>query len=59
MMSAAMQRAKEVIREHEVMRIATPEHRATFRAALDETGRSIPALAELLKTPPTLDAAKR
>ncbi|MGB8817694.1 MAG: DUF1778 domain-containing protein [Rhizobiaceae bacterium] len=59
MMSAAMQRAKEVIRAHEAMRIASPEHRAAFRAALEAPGRSIPALAELLKTPPVLNASKR
>jgi uncharacterized protein (DUF1778 family) len=55
MMSAAMQRAKD----HEVMRIASPEHRAAFRAALEAQGRPIPALAELLKTPPVLNASKR
>jgi uncharacterized protein (DUF1778 family) len=59
MISAAMQRAREVIRGHEVMRIASPGHRAAFGAALEAAGRSIPALAEILKTPPVLNAVKR
>ena len=57
--SAAMRQAREVIKAHEVMRIASPEDRAAFRAALEAPGRSIPALAELLKTPPVLNAAQR
>jgi uncharacterized protein (DUF1778 family) len=57
--SAAMRQAREVIKAHEVMRIASPGDRAAFRAALEAPGRHIPALAELLKTPPTLNAAKR
>jgi uncharacterized protein (DUF1778 family) len=57
--SAAMRQAKEVIKAHEGMRIASQEDRAAFRAALETPGRHIPALAELLKTPPVLNAAKR
>ena len=57
--SAAMRQAREVIKAHEVMRIASPEDRAAFRAALEAPGRSIPALIELLKTPPVLNAAQR
>jgi uncharacterized protein (DUF1778 family) len=57
--SAAMRQAKEVIKAHEVMRIASPQDRAAFRAALEAPGRSNPALTGLLKTPPALNAAKR
>ena len=56
-MAAALERAKEVIHNNEVMRITSPEHRAAFRAALHAPGRPIPALVELLKTPS--DAFKR
>jgi uncharacterized protein (DUF1778 family) len=59
MISASMQRAREVIREHEVMRIESAEDRAAFRAALERPDRVIPALAELLKTPPSLNVTKR
>ena len=59
MVSAALRRAKEVIRAHEVIRITSAEDRAAFRAALTEPGRHVPALAELLKIPPVLNAAKR
>jgi uncharacterized protein (DUF1778 family) len=57
--SASMQRAREVIREHDVMRIDSAEDRAAFREALERPGRFIPALAELLKTPPSLNVQKR
>ena len=59
MISASMQRAREVIREHDVMRIDSAEDRAAFRAALERPGRNIPALAELLKIPPSLNVTKR
>ena len=59
MVSAALRQARDVIREHEVIRIASVEDRAAFRAALCEPGRHIPALAELLKIPPVLNAAER
>jgi uncharacterized protein (DUF1778 family) len=59
MVSAAMQRAREVIRENETMRITSAEDRAAFRAALLEPGRPNPALAELLAIPPVLNATKR
>lgn len=59
MMSAAMQRAREVIRDHETMRITSAEDRAAFRAALLAPGRVNPALRELLAIPPVLNAAKR
>lgn len=58
MVSAAMQRAKEVIRDHETMRITSSEDRAAFRAALLEPGRRNPALADLLAIPPVLNATK-
>ncbi|MGL4489426.1 MAG: DUF1778 domain-containing protein [Rhizobiaceae bacterium] len=57
--SAAMRRANEVIEQQDVMRIASSEHRAAFRAALEQPGRPIPALADLLKTPSVLNATKR
>lgn len=56
MMLAAEQRAKAIIPEYGVMRIIMPEHRAIFRAALDDSGHSIAALAEFLKRPSTLVA---
>lgn len=59
MMSAAMQRAREVIRDHETMRITSAEDRAAFRTALLAPGRANPALRELLAIPPVLNAAKR
>ena len=58
MMSAAMQRAKEVIREHETMRITSAEDRAAFRAALLEPGQANTALRELLAIPPVLNTTK-
>jgi uncharacterized protein (DUF1778 family) len=59
MVSAALRQAKDVIREHETIRITSAEDRAAFRAALTAPGRYIPALADLLKTPPVTNAAKR
>ena len=58
-MLAASQRAKAIIAEREVMNIATPEHRATFRAALEADGRYVRALTEMLNTLPTLEAFRR
>jgi uncharacterized protein (DUF1778 family) len=57
--SVALERANEIIREHETMRITSAEDRAAFRAALLEPGRHNPALAELLAIPPVLNATKR
>jgi uncharacterized protein (DUF1778 family) len=44
MISASMQRAREVIREHEVMRIESAEDRAAFRARWSDPAASFPRL---------------
>lgn len=59
MIASALERARTVIRENETLRISTVEDRAAFRAAMEAPGRQLPALAELLKMPPFIDAAKR
>ena len=57
MISASMDKAREVIRAHEVMRIASAQDRATFREALRQPGRATAALSALLQIPPVRDAS--